>query len=141
MTHAPACYQDVDDVLDLSYMPNTSEDIDVNNLLDLSYVPSTAEDIVLFEEKQKYMYSSVQASSRKKSSLIDQGANGGISTGIDTRVIAIERHSHGMVDICGIDNHEITTSIPIATAAGAVARSQPGNVILLMRQYAYHPQQ
>ena len=121
MTHAPACYQDVDD------------------LLDLSYVPSTAEDIVLFEEKQKYMYSSVQASSRKKSSLINQGANGGISTGIDTTVI--ECHSHGMVDIRGIDNHEITTSIPIATA-GAAARSQPGDAILpLMRQYAYHPQQ
>jgi hypothetical protein len=47
-----ACYQDVDDVLDLSYMPNT------------------AEDIVLFKEKQKYMYS-VQASRRKKSSLIN----------------------------------------------------------------------
>jgi hypothetical protein len=91
MTHAPACYQDVDDVLDLSYVQNTSEDIDVNDLLDLSYVPSTAEDIVLFEEKQKYMYSSVQASCRKKSSLIDQGANGGI-TGIDTRVIGC--HSH-----------------------------------------------
>jgi hypothetical protein len=136
MTHAPACYQDVDDVLYLSYMPNTSEDIDVNDLLDLSYVPSTAE-IVLFVEKHKYMYSSVQASFRKKSSHIDQGANGGI-TGIDTRVI--ECHSHRTVDIRGIDNHEITTSIPIATA-GAVARSQPVDVILLMRQYACHPQQ
>jgi hypothetical protein len=52
MTYAPAYYQDVDDVLDLSYVPNTSEDIDVNDLLDLSYVPSTAEDIILFEEKQ-----------------------------------------------------------------------------------------
>ena len=83
------------------------------------------------------MYSSVQVSCRKKSSLIGQGANGDI-TGIDTRVI--ERHSHRTVDICGIDNHEITTSIPIVTA-GAVARSQPGDVILLMRQYAYHPQQ
>jgi hypothetical protein len=92
MTHAPACYQDVDNVLNLSYVPNTtSEDIDVRDILDLSYVPSTAEDIVLFEEKQKYMYSPVQASCRKKSSLINQGANGGI-TGIDTRVI--ERHSH-----------------------------------------------
>jgi hypothetical protein len=102
MTHAPACYHDVDVVLDLSYVPNTSEDINVNDLLDLSYVPSTAEDIVLFEEKQKYMYSSVQASCRKKSSIVDQGANGGIT---------------------------------------AVARSQPGDVILLMRQYTYHPQQ
>jgi hypothetical protein len=114
-----ACYQDVDDVLDLSY------------------VPSTAEDIVLFQEKQKYMYSSVQASCRKKSSLIDQGADGGIA-GINTRVI--ERHSHQTVDICGIDNHEITTSIPIVTA-GAVARSQPGDVILIMQHYAYHAQQ
>jgi hypothetical protein len=137
MTNAPACYQDVDDVLDLCYVPNTSEDIDVNDLLDLSYVPSTAEDIALFEEKQKNMYSLVQASCRKKSSLIDQGANGGI-TGIDTRVI--ECHPHRSVDIGSIDNHEITTSIPIVTA-GAVARSQPGDVILIMRQCAYHPQQ
>jgi hypothetical protein len=137
MTHAPACYQDVDDVLDLSQVPNTSEDIDVNDLLDLSYLPSTAEDIILFEEKQKYMYLSVQASSRRKSSLIDQGANGGI-TGIDTRVI--ECYSHRTVDIRGIDNHEITTFIPIVTAR-AVARSQPADIILLMPQYAYHPQQ
>jgi hypothetical protein len=122
MTHAPACYQEVDDVLNLSYVQNTSEDIDVNDLLDLSRVPSTAEDIVLFEEKQKYMYSSVQASCRKKSSLINQGDNGG-TTGIETRVI--EGHSHPTVDIRSIINHEITTSIPIVTA-GAVARSQPG---------------
>jgi hypothetical protein len=45
MTQAPACYQDVDDVLDLSYVLNTSEDIHVNDLLDL--VPNTAEDNVL----------------------------------------------------------------------------------------------
>jgi hypothetical protein len=84
-------------------------------------VPSTAEDIVLFEEKQKYMYV-VQASCRKKGSLINQGVNGGIA-GIETRVI--ERHSHRTVDICGINNHEITTFIPTVTA-GAVARSQQG---------------
>jgi hypothetical protein len=47
MTQARACYQDVDDVLDLSYLPNKSEDIDVNDLFDLSYVPNTAEDNVL----------------------------------------------------------------------------------------------
>jgi hypothetical protein len=47
MTQVPACYQDVDDVLNLSYVPNTSEGIDVNDLLDLSYVPNTAEDNVL----------------------------------------------------------------------------------------------
>jgi hypothetical protein len=81
-------------------------------------------------------YSVSHASHRKKSSLIDRGANGGIA-GIDTRVI--ERHPHQTVDTCGIDNHEIT-SMPIVTA-GAVARSQRGDVILIMHQYAYHPQQ
>jgi hypothetical protein len=110
---------------------------DVDDVLDLSYAPSTSEDNVVFQEKQKYMYSLVQASCRKKSPLIDQGVNGGI-TGIDTRVI--ERHYHRTVDIRGIDNHEITTSIPIVTA-GAVVRSQPGDAILLMRQYTYHQQQ
>jgi hypothetical protein len=67
----------------------------------------------------------------RKSSLIDQGANGSI-TGIDTRVI--ERHPHRTVDIRGINNHEIT-SISIVTA-GAVAQSQRGDVILIMHQYA-----
>jgi hypothetical protein len=47
MTQAPACYQDVVDVLDLSYVPNTSEDIDVDDILDLGSMPNTAEDIVL----------------------------------------------------------------------------------------------
>ena len=108
---------------------------DVDAFLHLSYVPNTAEDTVLFEEKQKYMYL-VQASCRKKSLHINQGAIGGI-TGIDTRVI--EHHPCQTVDLCGIDNHEIT-SIPIVTA-GAVARSQQGGVILIMPQYAYHLQQ
>ena len=79
----------------------------------------------------------VSSTSRiKQSSLIDRGANGSIA-GSDTRVI--ERHPHRTVDIRGIDNHEIQ-SIPIVTA-GAVARSQRGDVILVMHQYAYHPQQ
>jgi hypothetical protein len=47
MTQALACYQDVDDVLDLTCMPNTAKDIDVDDILDLSYMPNTAEDIVL----------------------------------------------------------------------------------------------
>jgi hypothetical protein len=81
-------------------------------------------------------YSVSQASRRKKSYVIDRGANGGIA-GIDTRVI--ERHPHRTVDIHGIDNQEIT-SIPIVTA-GAVVRSQRGDIILIMHQYTYHPQQ
>jgi hypothetical protein len=80
-------------------------------------------------------YSVLQASHKKKSSLIDQGANRGIA-GIDTRVI--EHHPHWTVDICGINNHKIT-SIPIVTA-GAVARSQQGDVVVILHQYAYHPQ-
>ena len=86
MTQGQACYQDVDEVLDLSYVPKISEDNEVDDILDLSYVPNTAEDIVLtqaqtacyhqdvdeflhlsyvpntaedtvlFKEKQKYMY-------------------------------------------------------------------------------------
>jgi hypothetical protein len=82
------------------------------------------------------LYSVSQASCRKKSSLIDQGANGGIA-GVDTRVI--EPHPHQTVDVHGFKNHEIT-SIPIVTA-GAVARSQRGDVILILHQYTYHPQQ
>jgi hypothetical protein len=76
------------------------------------------------------------ASQKKKSSLIDRGANGGIA-GADTRII--ERHPHRMVDVRGIDNHEIT-STPIVTA-GAVAKSQRGDVILIMHQHAYYHQQ
>jgi hypothetical protein len=87
-------------------------------------------------QSHNIQYSVSQASRRKKSSLIDRGANGGIA-GVDTRII--ERHPHRTVDIRGIDNHEIT-SIPIVTA-GAVARSQRGDVLLIMHQYAYHPQQ
>ena len=110
MTQGPACYQDVDDVLDLSYVPKTSEGIEVDDILDLSYVPNTAEDIVLAQAPTL------------TTALIDQGANGGI-TGIDTRVI--EYHPCRTVDICGMDNHEITF-IPIGATAGAVARSQWG---------------
>jgi hypothetical protein len=47
MKQGLACYQDVDDALNLSKVPNISEDIDVDDILDLSYVPNTAEDIVL----------------------------------------------------------------------------------------------
>jgi hypothetical protein len=81
-------------------------------------------------------YDVSKAARRARGSLIDRGANGGIA-GSDTRVIA--RHPHRTVDIRGIDNHEIT-SIPIVSA-GAVVRSQRGPVIVIMHQYAYHPQQ
>jgi hypothetical protein len=79
---------------------------------------------------------SVSAAARKtKGSLIDCGANGGIAGG-DTRIIT--HHPHRTVDIRDIDNHEIT-SIPIVSA-GAVARSQRGNGIAILHQYAFNPQ-
>lgn len=40
------------------------------------------------------------------------------------------------VNICGIDNHEIT-EIPIVTAGGVVC-TQHGDVIAIMHQYAWH---
>jgi hypothetical protein len=40
MTQALACYQDVDDVLNLSYVPNRAKDIDVDDILELSYMPN-----------------------------------------------------------------------------------------------------
>jgi hypothetical protein len=70
---------------------------------------------------------------KKRSSLIDRGANGGIA-GSDVRVI--NRHPHQHIDIWGIDDHKIS-SIPIVTA-GALATSPRGPVILIMHQYAYH---
>jgi hypothetical protein len=67
------------------------------------------------------------ASRKKKSSLIDRGPNGGIA-GADTRII--KRHPHRTADIRGI-----------TVTAGAVAKSQRGDVILIMHQHACYHQQ
>ena len=64
-------------------------------------------------------------------SLVDRGANGGIA-GADVRVI---EKLHRQVDVQGIDNHQIT-NIQIVTAGG-VTRTQRGEVILILNQYAY----
>jgi len=68
-------------------------------------------------------------------SLVDRGANGGIA-GNDVRVLYQTEHKH--VRVKGIDNHEIT-NLPIVTAAG-VSISQRGPVLVILNQYAYHPQ-
>ena len=67
----------------------------------------------------------------KHASLVDRGANGGIA-GKDVRIIFQTMRS---VDIQGIDNHQVT-NIPIVTAGGVV-KSQHGNVIVILHQYAY----
>ena len=64
-------------------------------------------------------------------SLIDRGANGGIA-GKDVRII---EHLNRRVDVQGIDNHQIN-DIPIVTAGG-VTKTQKGDVILILHQYAY----
>jgi hypothetical protein len=63
--------------------------------------------------------------------LIDRGANGGIA-GDDVWIIDCTGQQ---VDVQGIDNHQIV-DIPIV-AAGAVVKTQRGEVIVFLHQYAY----
>jgi hypothetical protein len=69
-----------------------------------------------------------------KGSLVDQGCNGSIC-GNDTRII---NASDRTVEVQGIDNHRMTDHVRIVTA-GAVTKTQRGEVILIMRQYAHSP--
>ena len=69
--------------------------------------------------------------SKSDVSLVDRGANGGIA-GSDVRVIEM---LHRSVDVQGIDNHKME-NIPIVTA-GRVTKTQRGEVILILNQYAY----
>ena len=64
-------------------------------------------------------------------SLVDRGANEGIA-GDDVRIVEQLNRS---IDIQGINNHQLN-NIPIVTAAG-VAKSQKGDIIVIMHQYAY----
>jgi hypothetical protein len=64
-------------------------------------------------------------------SLVDRGANGGIA-GEDVCVIEMTMQK---VDVCGINNHEVS-GISIAMV-GAVVLTQHGPVIAIMSQYAY----
>ena len=67
-----------------------------------------------------------------RGSLVDRGANGGI-LGCDARVFLTHQRT---VDVTGIDNHELN-SLKIVDAS-AKATSQRGDVIVILRQYAYH---
>ena len=66
-----------------------------------------------------------------KGALVDRGTNGRIC-GDDVRIIT---KSDRMVDIQGIDNHQVV-AIHIVSA-GAVIRTQCGLAIITMHQYAY----
>ena len=69
----------------------------------------------------------------QRGSLVDRGANGGI-LGNDARVIF--EYENRTVDVTGIDNHELN-ALKIVDAVGKVT-SQLGDVIVVLRQYAYH---
>jgi len=68
-----------------------------------------------------------------KKSLVDRGANGGVS-GSDVRVL--DQHlPHREVDIEGVQSHRIT-SIKICTVAGVIDTDK-GPVVAIMHQYAH----
>ena len=70
---------------------------------------------------------------RAWAALVDRGANGGIA-GRDTRVIdTMER----TIDLSGIDDHTVR-NLPLVTTGGVV-RSDRGDILLIMNQYAYMP--
>jgi hypothetical protein len=71
-------------------------------------------------------------SKKKRGSLIDRGANGGI---LGNDAIVIRRHAN-QVDVTGIDNHEMT-GLKLVDAV-AKTNTQHGSVILVLNQYAYH---
>ena len=70
------------------------------------------------------IYSVSKINTRDQLGLVDRGANGGIG-GSDVRVIF---KTNRKVDICGIDNHEVT-NIPIATLA-SITKTDKGPAIL-----------
>jgi hypothetical protein len=79
----------------------------------------------------KTIYCTASHQQTRRGALVDGGANGGIA-GDDVRVID---QTSRQVDVQGIDNHQIV-DIPIASV-GAVVKTQRGDVIAIMHQYAY----
>ncbi len=71
-------------------------------------------------------------SRNKNGSLVDRGANGGI---IGSDAIVMHQHQR-VVDVTGIDNHELP-SLHIVDAYGKTT-TQHGPVIVIMKQYAYY---
>jgi hypothetical protein len=78
------------------------------------------------------MYSINQSTQRPSGSLIDSGANGGLS-GSDVIVLAETLQT---VDVTGIADN-ILKKIPICTVAGLI-QSQHGPIIGVFHQYAHH---
>jgi hypothetical protein len=71
-------------------------------------------------------------------SLVDGGANGGIGSDQDMRILAYDADDR-CVNISGVGNH-LVNDMRI-TSFCAVTKSQLGLVLLVYNQYAYVPQQ
>ena len=88
----------------------------------------------LYPPIERLVYQVTYYSSRsKRGSLVDRGANGGI-VGNDARVM-FQYDSPG-VDVCGIDNHKLTSLKLVDASAKTITNKGP--VIVIMRQFAYH---
>ena len=92
---------------------------------------SVVQDGVTYYANQHIQYRASSTHQVRTGALVDRGANGGIA-GDDVRVI---NRTGRQVDVQGIDNHQIV-DIPIVTA-GAVVKTQRGEVIIILHQYAY----
>ena len=66
--------------------------------------------------------------------MVDRGANGGIA-GDDVHVVCL---SDRVVNVTGIENHQMN-DLRIGTFMG-VAKSNYGDVLVVLHQYAYHGQ-
>ena len=119
-------------VIDQSSQDRSSMKLDGSGVGDQSHreeetLPSAGEGRTTYRVNKRSMQSHWGA-------LVDRGANGGIA-GRDTRLI---QKSVRTVDLTGIRNHTVK-NLEIVTA-GAVVKTQRGEVILILNQYAYMPE-
>jgi hypothetical protein len=84
--------------------------------------------------KTHVMYRFAQSNTSSHMQLVDRGANGGLA-GADMKVL---NKTGRKVNICGIDNHELT-GLDIVTCA-SMYDTNHGRIIGIFHEYAYHGQ-
>ena len=89
---------------------------------------------ILVQNHIRYVVSEHAVHRSDRGSLVDRGANGGI-LGNDARVLL---QHQSQVDVTGIDNHELN-SLRIVDASAKIT-TQRGDVIVILKNYAYHGQ-
>ena len=102
----------------------TFDDSTLEHIMD-TYSPS-------YSINETHIYHVSKHSSSHYGSLLDRGANGGL-TGSDVRIL--ERTGR-TVSVSGIDNHELP-GLDIVTCA-ALLHTNHGKVVLIMHEYAYY---